>query len=113
MFRRFVSRRGYCQDLYCDNGTNFTGADKQLRDMFNNANPEISTKVSQLLILEKTTFHFIPLNLPIFGGLWEAGVRSVKTHLKRVIGDSSLTLEEIATVLTQIEARLNSRPLTK
>lgn len=112
-FRRFVSRRGYCQDLYCDNGTNFVGADKQLRDMFNTANSELSTEIAHLLTLEKTTFHFIPPNSPNFGGLWEAGVRSVKTHLKRVIGDSTLTFEELATVLTQIEACLNSRPLTK
>ena len=33
-FRRFVGRRGICANLYSDNGTNFQGADKELRGMF-------------------------------------------------------------------------------
>ncbi|KAH1021651.1 hypothetical protein HUJ04_011142 [Dendroctonus ponderosae] len=56
-------------------------------------------------------WHFIPPRTPHFGGLWEAGVRCVKFLLKRGIGSTPLTFEEYSTVLTQIEACLNSRPL--
>ncbi|GFV72431.1 integrase catalytic domain-containing protein [Trichonephila clavipes] len=49
---------------------------------------------------------------PNFGGLWESGVKSFKTHLKRVAGSSNLTLEEFITLLAEIEAVLNSRPLS-
>ena len=54
---------------------------------------------------------FIPEHSPHFGGIWEAAVKSTKTHLKRIVGSVKLTYEELSTVLTQIEAVLNSRPL--
>ena len=54
---------------------------------------------------------FIPPSAPHFGGLWESGVKSVKFHLRRVIGCTILTFEEYYTILTQIESCLNSRPL--
>lgn len=58
-----------------------------------------------------TNWSFIPPGAPHFGGLWEAGVKSVKYHLRWIIGDHKLSYEELATVLTQVEACLNSRPL--
>ncbi|GBL69518.1 hypothetical protein AVEN_273187-1 [Araneus ventricosus] len=49
---------------------------------------------------------------PWWGGFWERLVRSVKTCLKRILGKSSLTYEELYTVLVEIEAVINSRPIT-
>ncbi|EEZ99694.1 hypothetical protein TcasGA2_TC002454 [Tribolium castaneum] len=55
---------------------------------------------------------FIPANSPNWGGLWEAGVKSVKFHLKRVLGNANLVFEDLCSVLCQIESILNSRPLS-
>lgn len=48
---------------------------------------------------------------PHFGGIWEAGVKSVKTHLKHILINKTPTFEELCTLLCQIEAVWNSRPI--
>ena len=48
---------------------------------------------------------------PHFGGLWEAAVKSFKTHLSRIVGNTRLDFEEMTTILAQIVSCLNSRPL--
>lgn len=53
----------------------------------------------------------IPPRAPHFGGIWEAGVKATKHHLKRVVGETVLTFEEMYTLIIQIESILNSRPL--
>ncbi|XP_054746529.1 uncharacterized protein LOC129251194 [Anastrepha obliqua] len=58
------------------------------------------------------TWHFIPPGSPNFGGIWEAGIKSIKHHLKRIIGSAKLTFEEFYTLLKQVEAVLNSRPIS-
>ncbi|XP_043499952.1 uncharacterized protein LOC122526659 [Polistes fuscatus] len=109
-YRLFVGSRGICQNLYSDNATNFQGADKELRIMFIRAS-EFYQKVASLLANGGTNWKFIPPSAPHYGWLLEAGVKSVKHHLKRVIREHTLTFEELSTILVEIEACLNSRPL--
>ncbi|XP_055840517.1 uncharacterized protein LOC129908191 [Episyrphus balteatus] len=109
-FRRFTARRGSCQHVYSDSGTNFVGANNELAKMLNEAKHDFK-EIATTLANYGTNWHFIPPASPHFGGLWEAGVKSVKYHLKRVVGMERLTFEELATLLAQIEACLNSRPL--
>ncbi len=68
-------------------------------------------QTTQKTISEFCAAKHIPERSPHFGGIWEAAVKSFKNHLKRIVGNVKLTYEETNTVLTQIEACLNSRPL--
>lgn len=108
-FKRFVAVQGKCTDMYSDNGKNFVGANKELRDHFKKLikDPELLS----FLARDGTTWHFNPPLSPSFGGLWEAGVKSMKHHLKRLVGNNTFTFEEMSTLLKQIQACLNSRPL--
>ncbi|XP_058837171.1 uncharacterized protein LOC131693407 [Topomyia yanbarensis] len=109
-FRRFIARRGRPQNVYCDNATNFVGADREIRRLFLSQEHRyaINTEASAQLV----KFHFIPARSPNFGGLWEACVKSMKYHLRRIIGTSFLPQEAFVTVLMQVEGCLNSRPIT-
>lgn len=95
--------------MYSDNGTTFVGADRELTIAFRATlrDPDFRNKTAG----DRVSWHFIPPSAPHFGGLWEAGVRSVKHHLRRVMGSHTLTFEEFSTLLCNIEACLNSRPL--
>ncbi|XP_055944621.1 uncharacterized protein LOC129975584 [Argiope bruennichi] len=109
--KRFFSRRGKCSILYSDNGTNFIGSNTELQRLFkmvNNPDESLSGYMSN----ENVKWKFLPPRAPNFGGLWEAGVRSFKFHLKRVVGGQKLTYESFLTIINQIESILNSRPLT-
>lgn len=104
---RFVARRGIPSNIYSDCGTNYVGAARQLRALFNDAKEQqrISSHLS-------CTWHFNPPAAPHFGGIWEAGIKSVKFHLKHVIGSQILSYEEFYTLTIRIEGILNSRPIT-
>ena len=108
-FKRFTSRRGQIQNMYSDNGTNFVGANKILQNDCKKA--EMQWKQDLEIKFQTVKWHFIPPSSPHFDELWEAGVKSIKTHLYKIIGNSNLTYEELLTLLVQIEGVLNSRPL--
>ncbi|UYV67559.1 hypothetical protein LAZ67_5001210 [Cordylochernes scorpioides] len=107
--KRFISRRGRPTDIYSDNATNFKGASNILKErwrLFNAAN------IQDFFAIESINWHFIPPSAPNFGGLWEAGIKSVKTILSKTMKSRLLNYEELLTLLAQIEVCLNSRPLT-
>ncbi|XP_022159936.1 uncharacterized protein LOC111026213 [Myzus persicae] len=102
--RRFMARRGKCSKIYSDNATNFVGVQRELSTYLRGVDASVAK--------EGIDWHFNPPAAPHFGGIWESAVKSAKHHLTRVVKDARLTLEELGTLLCQIEACLNSRPLT-
>ncbi|XP_065093423.1 uncharacterized protein LOC135714082 [Ochlerotatus camptorhynchus] len=110
--KRFISRRGMVQQIHSDNATNFHGANHELHELYRQfQDQQTAKKIQQFCQAREIQWHFIPPDAPEFGGLWEAAVKATKTHLKRVVRNVKLTFEEMATILTEIEAILNSRPL--
>ncbi|KAJ0172004.1 hypothetical protein K1T71_012767 [Dendrolimus kikuchii] len=105
--RRFISRRGRPAEIFSDNGRNFLAASKDISNFFKLHHETFSDWASK----EGIKFNFIPPYASHFAGVWEAGIKSAKYHIKRVMGNAHLTFEEICTLFAQVEAVLNSRPL--
>jgi hypothetical protein len=109
---RFTSRRGLPKVIVSDGGRNFLGAKNELdalQEILNS--PKFQSEVSVYAMGNGIEFRFNPPLGPHHGGLFEAAVKSAKFHLRRIVGDRHLSLEEFGTLLTQVEAALNSRPL--
>jgi len=105
--RRFIARRGKPHELYSDQGTNFRGGEKELKEAFSNLSPDLQ----QQLAAQQISFHFNPPAAPHFGGTWEREIRSVKSAFYTTIGSQTVSEEVLMTVLIEVEAILNSIPL--
>ncbi|XP_055633126.1 uncharacterized protein LOC129773538 [Toxorhynchites rutilus septentrionalis] len=113
--KRFIARRGKVCELHSDNATNFKGAANELHLLFKMLKTDDS---SRKLIFDwcanaEIRWKFIPPRAPHFGGLWEAAVKSAKSHLLKEVGNTTVTHEEMLTLLAQVEMCLNSRPITE
>lgn len=111
--KRFTARRGLCSKIYSDNATNFVGShhfmQSALGEVINQFrhNPDIT----KFLLENRTEWSFIPARSPHHGGLWESAIKLAKYHLTRIVGNENFTFDELLTIITQVEAVLNSRPL--
>ncbi|KAI5102717.1 hypothetical protein C0J45_8069 [Silurus meridionalis] len=105
--RRCIAHRGTPSELISDQGTNFQGGERELRDALKNCSQELQRHAAK----QKIEFRFNPPNASHFGGSWERAIRSIKNALRTVVGAQTVTEEVLQTVLIEIEGILNSKPL--
>ena len=112
--RRFIARRGHIRLLRCDNGSNFNGAEAELRKAWNEMDQDKVSTFLQQHGGELIKWKHNPPKASHFGGIWERQIRSARdvlTSLLRTHGES-LNDESFRTVLCEVENIVNSRPLT-
>ena len=109
--RRFIARRGNIFIVRSDNGTNFVGAEKELRDSIDHWN---SKQTKDWMLQKNITWTFNPPTASHFGGVWEREIRSIRKVISGLANEQPLHLDDdgINTLFCEVESILNSRPLT-
>lgn len=108
--RRFIARRGNVKILRSDNGTNFVGANRELKKCL----AEMDDEVYTYLLKHEIDWIFNPPGASTMGGVWERQIRTVRKVLASLLTENVgyLDDETLRTLFCEIEAIVNSRPLT-
>ena len=105
-FRRFTSHKGLPQIVISDNASTYLSAAEELTELFN------SIDLANTLSKQGVTWKFIPKRPPWYGGFWERLIGLTKSCLKKVLNRAHINLLTLQTLVVEIEAILNDRPLT-
>lgn len=107
--RRFICRRGQVKEIISDNGTNFIGANRELKQALQNLD---QNKIQNTLRQEGIKWTFNPPHGAHHGGVWERLVQQIKTILCSVTKQQVVDDEALSTIFCEVEAMLNDRPIT-
>ena len=108
--QRFVGRRGLLHTVYSDNAKTFQAANLELTEVWHALS---CYKTHHFLAQNGVAWKFIAPRATWWGGWWERMVGTTKLCLRNVLGQSSLTEEQLNTMLISIEAAVNSRRITQ
>ena len=107
--RRFISRRGQVSIMRSDNGTNFVGAEKELRVAIESLN---RVKIEKTLQKKGIKWMFNSPAASHQGGVWERQIRTARRILNALVREQTLTDDDLQTLMCEVESIINGRPLT-
>ena len=108
--RRFITRRGPPAKIFSDRGTNFQRAAKDLQTAAQAWNQD--TKVKEVLHRRDIEWVFQTPAASHMGGVWERQIRSIRKILDSILGSQRIDDDRLYTLFCEVEATLNSRPIT-
>ena len=111
---RFCSRRGNVRNIYCDRGSNFIGAEAEIKRLWKNICQNTIERDLSKRVPEPVSWHFRPAFASFYGGSWERIIRSIRNILNCLLKEQciKLTDDQLCTLFCQIEHILNNRPIT-
>ena len=93
-----------------DNGTNFIGGNKELSSAISQWNVQ---QIHGFFLQKHIKWIFNPPSGSHHGGVWECCIRTVRKVLNAVLKEQALDDEGLSTLMCEVEAIVNSRPITK
>ena len=107
-FVRMTARRGWPTRMLSDNGTNFVGAEKEVRELVCQLDHE---QLQRMTSSRGVTWHWNPPLAPYSRGVFESMIKSSKRAIHAVLKDVDINDEELQTTFNGVESLMNSRPL--
>ena len=111
-----ICRRGSVREIRCDRGTNFIGAEAELKKAIEEMDDQ---EIKAELLKENIDWIKNPACASNFGGVWERQIRSIRSVMNGLIREHGRTKtkkhrdeETLRTFLCEAEYTINNRPLT-
>ena len=92
--------------MISDNASTYLAVAEELQRMYNSVEPK------EALEYQNISWHFIPKRAPWYGGFWERIIDLTTQAVKKTLGGTFISLKQLKTVVMEVEAMLNDRPLT-
>ena len=105
-FRRFASHRSLPSVMISDNASTYLAAAEELKMLFE------SDHIKEALGRQGVDWQFIPRRAPWYGGFWERLIGLTKQAIRKTLGRSFISLQQLQTIVVEVESMLNDRPLT-
>ena len=105
-FRRFSSRKSLPVVMISDNASTYLASAETLQELFQ------SPSLKEVFGRQGIDWKFIPKRAPWYGGFWERLIGLTKKAVRKTLGRASVTLIKLQTLVVEIEATLNDRPIT-
>ena len=109
-FYRMTACTGFPTQVISDNGTNFVGAERELRELVNALDEK---KIQESTVNRGVVWKFYPPLAPHFNGLQEVLIKAAKRSMVHALNNADLgSDEELMTAMVGAEGLMNSRPIT-
>ena len=108
-FVRMTARRGWPTKVLSDNGSNFVGTKKEIKELVGELDHD---QVQHMTSNQGVNWYWNPPSAPHFGGVFEAMIKPSKRAIYAILKDADITDEELQTTFIGVESLMNSRPLT-
>ena len=106
----FIARRQKPVLVRTDDGTNFVSGEKELRTCIQKWNRQ---RIREYLLQQKVRWIFSSPAASHHGGIWERCIRTTPKILNAPLNEQVLNDEGLLTLMCEVEAVINGRPITK